>query len=149
MEKHGHGASECGRRAAALVQDPTASRGAGANARGKTGASEGRLHNVVTRVLTRYARSHHIGWYCNVGGGVRPLGLGGDGYGGGLSLLQQPVPLVSQHVPLHPAATDPTALAIHAVTVRARRDAQCEPRLCVINSGNATRGRDPGDACAP
>ena len=27
--------------------------GGGANARGKTGASEGRLHNVVTRVLTR------------------------------------------------------------------------------------------------
>ena len=40
--------------------------GAGANARGKTRASEGRLHNVVTRVLTRYARSHHIGWHCNV-----------------------------------------------------------------------------------
>ena len=68
---------------------------------------------------------------------------------GGLPRRPQPAPLLSQHVPSHPAATDPTAPAMHAVTVRARRDAPCEPCLGVIGSGNATRGRDPGDACTP
>ena len=35
------------------------------------------MNLVVTRVLTRYARSHHIGWHCNVccWGEFRPLGL--------------------------------------------------------------------------
>ena len=58
-------------------------------------------------------------------GGFRPLGLRMGWVWGSLSRRPQPGPLVSQHVPSHPAATEPTAPAVHAVpavTRRASRD---------------------------
>ena len=103
-----------------------AGRAADASARGKAGASEGRLKTLVTCVITRHARSHHIGWHCNKGGGGSTSRPWMGWVCVGLSCRLQPGPLVSQHVPSHPAATDPTAPAVHAVTVRARRDAPCE-----------------------
>ena len=73
-----------------------AGRAADASARGKTGASEGRLKTLVTRVLTRCARSHHHGWHDTApgekGGLFRPLGLGWDGYVGASPAGRSPVP---------------------------------------------------------
>ena len=69
------------------------SRGSASWGAGKTGADERCQHNIVTRVLTRYARSHNIGWHCNVCvGEVRPLGLGWDGYVGASPAGRSPLP---------------------------------------------------------
>ena len=89
-------------------------------------AGEGRLHNVVTRLLTRSARSLHTGWHCNVGRGFRPLGLGWDGY-----VVASPLP---RQVP-QSAARSPGKSARPLATGgdrphgsrRARRDCPCPP----------------------
>ena len=106
------------------------------------------------RPQVRQGEAHvHTSWHGNVWRGISTSRPWMGRVCGGLSCLQQPAPLVSQHVtlhvPSHPAATDPMAPTVHSVTVRARCDAPCEPLLGVLGSGNATRGSDPCDACAP